>query len=342
VTTRRTTIALYGAGMISAAHAGAARLLGLNVIGVASRTAERTASRAGELGTRPMTYAELPAGADIVVVSTPPQCHADDAIGLLRTGAAVVLEKPLCTTLEQADRLLEAAAQHRQRILYAENLAYAPCVRALLTMAGRLDPPTHIEVRTIQPLPTWGNFTSDEWGGGALFDLGAHPIALAVLLAAPAKIVAVSATLEGGPGHNSDVYADVSLHFDNGLTARVVSSWKSAGDQIWDVQFSTPTDVLRLEIFPELSLEHNGDPIAIPSVTSGPYLEPLGYAGQLGAFVSDLQSGETPMMSVAFGHHVLHILLAAYQSAGRRGALEAVPFTGRRDRTPLQLWHDPV
>ncbi len=333
------TIALYGAGMISVAHAGAAGLLGLDIIGVASRTAERAAARAADLRTKAMTYDELPGGADIVVVSTPPQCHASDAISLLDAGTAVLLEKPLCTTMEQADELMAAAAAHRQRIMYAENLGYAPVVQAMLIMCHRLEAPTHIEVRAIQPLPTWGNFTSDEWGGGALFDLGAHPLAVAVMLAAPAKVIGVSANLEGGDGHNTDEQADVILHFDTGLTAHVVSSWKGTGESVWDAQYSTANDVIRMEIFPAPKLEHNGEPIDVPAVTTGPYLEPLGYVGQLSAFVDDIASGTEPLMSVAFGHHIMHITLAAYRSASRDAALEPIPYAGPRDKTPLELWH---
>ena len=69
-------------------------------------------------------------------MSTPPQCHADDAIRLLDAGAAVLLEKPLCRTLDEADRIVAAAAAHGQRLLYGENLAYAPVVQQLLALAG--------------------------------------------------------------------------------------------------------------------------------------------------------------------------------------------------------------
>jgi hypothetical protein len=36
---------------------------------------------------------------------------------------------------------------------------------------------------------------------------------------------------------------------------------------------------------------------------------------------------------------VLDVVCAAYQSA-RTGEPESLPFTGRRDLTPLQLWRD--
>ena len=165
------------------AHAAAAKQLGVEVASVASRSTERASTLAEKFRATAVTYADLPGDADIVVVATPPQCHAADAIRLLDAGAAVLLEKPLCRTLEEADRLVAAAARHGGRLLYAENLAYAPIVQRMIALAPRVGALTHLEVRTLQGLPTWGAFTTDEWGGGALFDLGVHPLAIALLLA---------------------------------------------------------------------------------------------------------------------------------------------------------------
>ncbi len=66
-------------------------------------------------------------------------------------------------------------------------------------------------------------------------------------------------------------------------------------------------------------------------------LEQYGYVGQLRALVADLAAARQPFMSVAFGRLVLDVVCAAYASA-RTGEPEALPFTGRRDLTPLQLW----
>ena len=340
---RPVRVGLWGAGMISGAHGAAAACLQMPLVGVASRSAERAAAQAARLSTTPLAYADLPGDADVVVVSTPPQMHAGDTLRLLAAGAAVVVEKPLCTTLADADSLVTAAAEHDQRVLYAENLAYAPVVAKLIAMVGGLGPLTHMEIRTMQALPTWGDFTSDEWGGGALFDLGVHPLALAVLASGAAgagPVVSVSASLIGGEGHNSDEHAEVELTFRNGLVGHVVSSWQAGPAQVWDVQLSSATGVLRADFWPQPSLEHNGEPVPLPA--SGlplPFVEDLGYFGQLRAFADDIATGRTPFMDVAFGRMILDIVCAAYSSAGHGGAPEAVPFNGPRDRTPLQLWH---
>ncbi len=339
----RFSIGLYGAGMISGAHAAAATLLQLPIVGVASRTPKRAEEQARRLHTTALAYGDLPAGADIVVVSTPPQRHAHDTLAMLAAGAAVVVEKPLCTTLVDADALVVAADQSGQRVLYAENLAYSPMVSTLLAMTPTIGTLSHLETRTIQALPEWGGFTSDEWGGGALFDLGVHPLALSVLVAGVAgagPVVSASAKLRGGSSHNSDEHAEVSLTFANGLVGHVVSSWQGREGQTWDVQACSDTDVLRGDFWPRPSLENNGVPVPLLSSDKPlPVIEELGYAAQLRSFCDDLTSAATPLMDVAFGRLILDIVCAAYQSARRGGATEAVPFCGDRTRTPLQLWH---
>ena len=125
------------------AHAAAARHLGYDLTAVASRTPERAAKLAETFGSTAVTYADLPGQADIVVVATPPQCHAADAIRMLEAGAAVLLEKPLCRTLAEADQLVAAAARHGGRLLYAENLAYAPIVQRMVALTPSVGELTH-------------------------------------------------------------------------------------------------------------------------------------------------------------------------------------------------------
>lgn len=334
-------IGLCGAGMIAGAHAAAAAHLGYPVVAVASRTDERAGRLAGAFRSRAVAYDQLPGEADLVVVATPPHRHADDAIRMLQAGAAVLLEKPLCRTLEEADRLVQAVDEHGGRLLYGENLAYSPVILQMVSMARSVGTPTHLEVRSMQGLPTWGAFTTREWGGGALFDLGVHPLAVAMLLGVASglgRVVAVEAELRGGEGHDSDEHAEVLLRFANGFTGRVVASWQAGPDPHWDAQLAGDHGVVRAELLPQQTLEFNGDDVALPKPrTNPPLLETLGYAPQLQALADDVANGREPAMSAAFGREVLHVVLAAYASAGAAEAV-AVPFTGPRDRTPLELW----
>ncbi len=342
-----TKVALCGAGWISMAHAAATRHLGYELLAVASRTPGRADKVTEVFGGVAVGYEQLPAGADIVVVATPPQRHAADAIRLLDAGCAVLLEKPLCRTLAEADAIVAAAARNGERLLYAENLAYAPIVQHMVALASRVGTPTHLEVRSLQGLPTWGDFTSDEWGGGALFDLGVHPLAVAMLLANAAgegRPVAVSAMLRGGPGHNSDEHAELILRYRSGFSASVIASWQAGPEPMWDAQLAGSDGVVRAELLPVQHLEFNGTQVALPTTDNPiPALDQLGYTAQLKALVDDVAAGRAPSMSAAFGREVLQVVLAAYTSAAsgdaiRRGNEVALPFVGPHDLTPLELW----
>jgi myo-inositol 2-dehydrogenase / D-chiro-inositol 1-dehydrogenase len=333
-------LAFAGAGWIAAVHGYAIdHVSGLRISHVASRDPEHAADAAERVGAQPCTYDDLPAGADGVVVCTPPARHLEHARHAIAGGAGVLIEKPLCATLAEADELV-AAAEGGARVAYAENLVHAPVVRLALAHSAQLHGIDLVEVRALQSRPTWGDFLTEGWGGGVLFDLGVHPLAVALLLAAPAAPLEVFATLEGASDHPVDEHAEVQLHFDTGLLARVTASWRGGETPTWDAQVSAPDGVVRFELLPDVRLERNGTEVTLPGIPEGVprQLEELGYLPQMEAFALDLQQDRRPELGAAFGRRILDVVCAAYASAGRGGEWVGLPFTGPRDRTPLQLW----
>src|SRR5690606_12935556 len=129
-------------------------------------------------------------------------------------------------------------------------------------------------------------FLTEGWGGGVLFDLGVHPLALVLALAAPARPVEVRAELAGAPDHLVDEHARVRIAFDTGLVARVEVSWRQAGAPVWDVQVSAPDGVVGVDLLPEVRLERNGVDVPLPAAPAGvvPQLEQLGYLPQMESF----------------------------------------------------------
>ncbi len=149
-------VAFAGAGWIAAVHGLASKQLGLPISRVASRHHEKAKEMATRMGAIACRYDELPGDAELVVVCSAPQCHADHALHAIGRGASVVIEKPLCTTLAAADALV-VAEQAGARIGYAENLAYAPIVQQFVSEVEQLGDLQHLEVRTVQSRPTWEN-----------------------------------------------------------------------------------------------------------------------------------------------------------------------------------------
>lgn len=323
-------------------HAIAAQASGLPVIAVASRSAARATERAEQIGCRTATFAELPAGADIVIVATPPSRHAEHAIAALTAGASVLVEKPLATTLAEADAIVDASRGSGGHLVYAENQAFAPVVQRAMSLIAALGPLEYLDLRALSTRPTWGDFLTRGWGGGCLFDLGAHPIALALLAAGDDIPTQVSAQLQRSPDVEVDDHGVVEMEFRSGLRARVEVSWREA-TTTWDLQASSATGVVRAELLPTVGLERNGEPVG---VTAAPekvdeFVHDLGYIEQLDEMrrISEGHPSHLAQpMDAEFGRRVLDIICAAYASASRSGAAEALPFTGPRTLSPVQLW----
>jgi predicted dehydrogenase len=192
----------------------------------------------------------------------------------------------------------------------------------------------HLSVRTLQPPPDWGHFARPLDAGGVLFDLGPHPIALALAVADEAP-VGVSAELSSTRDDGADDDARLEIRFESGLVATLHVSWTSP-EPTWDLQAAGDDLVLRWELLPELRLEHNGDEVALASQheVADPRLEQFGYVDQLLDVLGGSATGQTVEQAVA----VLELICAAYASAGRGGTEVALPFTGDRSRTPMQHW----
>ena len=330
------SIALCGAGTIAGVHALVVRETSDRIVAVASRTRDRAQRLADSAGAEVVGYDDLPAGADIVIVATPPSEHLTHTLAALDAGATVLVEKPLVRTLDEADRLM--AAEGAERVVYAENLAFAPIVADFLTRARTLGPLTHLELRTLQSAPTWGGFLDPSWGGGVLFDLGVHPLALAVLVARSTgngEVVSVATTLTGD---TTDLHADVSLEFASGLRARIICSWDGPESGVWDVQASSRTAVLRADLRPTIEFEANGEPIrrAAPTASIG-ILEEFGYVDQMRAVKALAVDGRRTIMDVGFGRWILEIVSACYLAA-RTGESVPVPSGCDRSLTPWELW----
>ena len=331
-------LAFAGAGTISVVHAMAAAAVEAEIVAVASRTSERATERAGQVGAAVVAFEDLPAGADAVVVCTPPDRHTADTLQALRAGAVVLVEKPLATTLAEADAIVDAGGQ----VIYAENLAFSPLVVATNELVRDIGAPNFIEIRQLSPRPSWGEFLDPARGGGVLFDLGSHAVALALLLAGADAPVAVEAKLSHSADIEVDDAAEVLITFASGMRARIETNWTNPY-AVWDIQISSDSGVVRTELMPQPGIEHNGEPVALPALASAadPHLEHYGYIDQL-LTLRDVVGGAPSPIDARFGRRVLDVLSAAYAAASKPGSSVSLPFVGPRNRTPHQLWSDTV
>ncbi|WP_163541815.1 Gfo/Idh/MocA family protein [Occultella kanbiaonis] len=82
----------------------------------------------------------LDAGIDAAFVTSPDDLHADQAERLLRAGVDVFVDKPLATTVADADRILRAAYESGSRLYVGHNMRHMPVIRLMrdLVEEGRI------------------------------------------------------------------------------------------------------------------------------------------------------------------------------------------------------------
>ncbi len=176
-------IGLLGYGAIGHEHARAATAIpGLVLAAVCDVSAERRA--AAELFTPNVrTHADaedlLVDELDLIVVSTPPQSHAEWGLRVLESGRHVIVEKPFAVTTAEADAVLAAGAQRQLLAMVYQNRRFDPDYLALreLVRAGTLGEIFHVEAfigNYGHPCNLW--HSDEHVSGGAFYDWGAHVI----------------------------------------------------------------------------------------------------------------------------------------------------------------------
>ena len=167
-------------------------------------------------------------GIDLVIVSTPPNTHADWVLRSLQAGKHVVVEKPFCITVEEADRQIAAAADagltlavYQNRRWDADYLALKQAVRS-----GALGDVFHLESFVggyDHPCNFW--HSDADISGGAIYDWGSHYLDWVLDLFAQ-EVEWVSATAHTRVWHdvtNAD-HTRVLLHFTDGVEAEFTHS----------------------------------------------------------------------------------------------------------------------
>lgn len=69
---------------------------------------------------------------DITDISTPPDSHSNLAIEAMNAGSDVVIEKPMCLSVKEADAVLANAERNHRRICVSHDWLYRPSVRTAI------------------------------------------------------------------------------------------------------------------------------------------------------------------------------------------------------------------
>jgi predicted dehydrogenase len=168
---------------------------------------------------------------DVAVLCTPPALRLETAEPLLRAGADLLIEPPLATVPDDADRIAELAERLDRVAMTIGRFRGEPALelaaRRIATGAiGRL---CAVEVALAQKRDAAGDWRGDPAlsGGGAWLELGGDALDVAEKLAGPVRRVRM---LETAAAQGAEVEDEVRIETDHGdgLIAHLRLSWNDA------------------------------------------------------------------------------------------------------------------
>ncbi len=340
------SVGFIGAGNMGRSHMRCAQTLGLNLAAVTDilpAAAEQASRQFGIRRTYTDYRAMLKAGKDLdaVIIATPNKFHAEHAIGCLKAGKHVFLEKPMTTSTRDADKILaahKASGKLLQMGMVNRFTAAVQTTRRFIAegCCGKIYSGQAFWYRR-RGIPGFGGwFTTKEFsGGGGLIDLGVHMLDVALYLMDFPKPVAVSGMTynvwksldtytytdmwgQPTPGGKKDVddYALGLIRFADGQTLQLNISWAlNLGDLalergvrlMGDKGGVALTGMEETRIFGEQA-GHLVD--TIPQFAKNdPNLDEIRH------FVECVQEGRPPMPTAEQGRTVQLLLEALYRSS---------------------------
>jgi predicted dehydrogenase len=173
----------------------------------------RAAAVAGPLGANHTSDVdEAIAGADAVILAAPSHLHGDLGEKILKNGCDLLVEKPIATSVRDAERLIEAAEANDRILMIGHIERFNPVVMELGPMIAD---PVSIEITRVGPF-------SPRNLADVFLDLMIHDIDL-VRGILGAEISQAHAMAKVVRSSEFD-FASALLHFDNGVLANLTAS----------------------------------------------------------------------------------------------------------------------
>ena len=298
------------------------------LVAVAGQTPELAASAAASMGIEAVpTWQELVQrdDLDIIVVSTPPDVHAEQSIAAMRAGKHVLCEKPLAKTLDEAREMVAVAAETGVTLKCGFNHRHHPAVWKAheLLASGALGTPLFGRCRYgICGRPGY----EKEWradpvraAGGQYIEQGSHAIDLFRWFMGEVEDVAAMTTLQYFTTQTLDEAGMSIFRMKSGATASLhttLTQWRN---------------VFSFEIFGTdgyIEVDGLGGSYGLEKLTfgkrefDGPFATEvtefrggdISWREEWREFIASLDEGRRPIGDGHDGLVAMEVAMAAYQS----------------------------
>lgn len=338
-------VLLIGAAFSADLHSdGYSRLRDkVHIVGICDRATDRVKALAERYGfTDYKVYDDYDTAiaeceCDLVDVCMPNFLHHDVAIKALNAGHSIICEKPLATTVADAQDMVDTAARLGKHIYYAEDWLFAPAFRKAKSIleSGQLGKPLYIRARECHsgshsPFAQLLKYC----GGGCMVHLGVHPVSFMLALK-DNRWDSLTAMTSGGKEHNlvheqmeGEDWAGAFMRFDDGTYATLEANYVTVGgmEDVLDIyceqgcihvdlSFSGPVKVFSIP-----GLDYTVEKAEITTGWSTPAVDEkysLGYCGEISHFVECAMADRDAQVGLRGidGLETLKVINLIYKSA---------------------------
>ncbi len=266
---------------------------------------------------------------DAVIISTPVSTHFDLARQTLQAGKHVFIEKPMTSTSDQAQALIEEAARRKLVLMVDHTFVYTPAIQKIRSLVdtGELGDLYYYDSTRIN----LGLFQHDV---NVLWDLAVHDLGIIdhVIREKPVSVSATGISHIQGTPHNT---AYLTLFFQNNLIAHVNASWLAPvkvrltliGGSRKMIVFNDLEPSEKIKVYDKgITLNNSSESLykLLVGYRSGdmwsPHLENTeALRTEAAHFIHCIQKGENPMTDGESGLRVVRILEAATVSINDKG-----------------------
>ena len=274
---------------------------------------------------------------DAVFISTPHAAHAGEALAAAQAGKHILIDKPMATSVEECDRILEAARASgvKVMIMFGQRFRICNMEARRLVREGAIGKVRMIQEQMLASgglasLPPWQSLPENY---GTLLGHAVHNIDR-IRWITGAEIASVCAHVQRDPKNGNEVSTMALLSLTNGAMATLWASWAIPGPVFpraaAGALIAGETGNLDLDAYGELRLGKdntwtvvaNQEPIDWAGKGALSPIRMKAYQMQDQEFVDSILEDRTPSVTGEDGRAAVEVATAAYRSAAEGRVIE--------------------
>jgi predicted dehydrogenase len=278
-------------------------------VGACDANPETAAQIASDNGSASFTdWRELLDKVDVVSIATPTETHCEIACAFLEKGVHTLVEKPIALTLDEADKMIAAAAAGGAKLMVGQLERFNP---AMVALRPHVNNPLYFEIHRVSPFP---NRSLDV---DVVLDVMIHDLdAIQWLVGENVKVSEIRAV--GIPVISDKVdAANARIEFENGAVANITAS-RIGTEKIRKTRFYQTNSYVVLDYATKFSSVTSLNPEAAHPLLGISInrleindVEPL--RAEITAFLDSIESDLTPPVTGEDGRRALELAVGVLE-----------------------------